>query len=157
MATAALLERSSKAATAASIVLLVILQLFVHPDLTPALRVSIAAALAAGWLLGRRFTGRLIGLWVFMAPLAPATLRALTGREGPLLDLLWMSGLAGTLLRISPWSAWSAGFPPLWRVLVAGSGLTLALSWPVIVAREVGFAWSGFSDIGAINSWAMLS
>jgi O-antigen ligase len=157
MATAALLERASKAATAASIVLLVILQLFVHPDLTPALRVSIAAALAVGWLPGRRFTAPLIALWVFMAPLAPATLRALTGREGPVLDLLWMSGLAGTLLRVSPWSAWSASVPPLWRVLVAGSGLTLALSWPAIVGREIGFVWSGFHDIGAINSWAMLS
>jgi hypothetical protein len=152
-----LLERTSRAAVVASVFLLVALQLSVHTDLTPVLLGLSLAAFVTGWLTGRRSATASIGVWLFLAPLAPATLRALTGREGTVLDLVWMSGLAGSLLRATPWSTWSLGLPPTWRVLLGGWALTVALGWPVIVAREVVFDWNGFSDVGAINSWAKLS
>lgn len=152
-----ILERTSKAAVAASVFLLVALQLSAHADLTPTLRGLGIAAFAVGWMTGRRWVSTSIAAWLLFAPLAPATLRALTGREGTVLDIVWMAGLAGSLLRATTWSTWSPSLPPTWRVLLGGWTLTLALTWPVIVAREVGFAWNGFSDIGAINSWAMLS
>lgn len=152
-----LLERTSKAAVVASIVLLIALQLATHPDLTPALRVAALTAIAGSWLAGPRRTPSLAAAWLFAAPLAPAVLRALAGREGTVLDLVWLSGLSGTLLRASPWSSWTTALPPWWRVLLGGWALTVALGWPVVVGREVGFTWSGFEDDEAITSWARLS
>ncbi len=152
-----ILDRTSKAAVAASVFLLVALQLSMHADLTPTLRALGIAAFAIGWLTGRRWARSGIAVWLLLAPLAPATLRALTGREGTVLDVVWMAGLAGSLLRSTPWSTWSPSLPPSWRLLLGGWTLTLGLTWPVIIAREVGFTWNGFSDLGAINSWAMLS
>jgi hypothetical protein len=92
--------------------------------------------------------------WLCAAAVAPALLRLLAGREGPVLDLVWMAGLAGALLRTMQWTRWTMPFP--WNVLIGGWTLVLSLSWPVLVAREVGFRLSGFQDAGAINSWSLM-
>ncbi|MGH7554767.1 MAG: O-antigen ligase family protein, partial [Longimicrobiales bacterium] len=84
-----------------------------------------------------------------------AFLRLLAGREGPVLDIVWMAGLAGAVLRAVAWTRWMLPFP--WSVLVGGWALTLSLVWPVIVAREIGFRLTGFFDTGAINSWSAMS
>ena len=93
--------------------------------------------------------------WLFVAAMAPALLRLLAGREGPVLDIVWLAGLAGALLRTTQWSRWTMRFP--WSVLIGGWTLALSLSWPVLVAREIGFRVSGFHDAGAINSWSLMS
>ena len=41
--------------------------------------------------------------------------------------------------------------------MIGGWTLALSLSWPVLVAREIGFRVSGFHDAGAINSWSLMS
>jgi hypothetical protein len=148
-----ILERLSKAATILSVLLIVALQLGVHPDATWGLRGLCTVAFVAGWIGGRSAAAHAV--WVIAAPLTPAILGLLSGREGPVLDLVWMAGLAGSLVRSLPWSTWS--FPATWRVLLGGWALTLSLAWPVLVAREIGFDVRVLYDTGAINSWALLS
>jgi hypothetical protein len=149
------IEAISKAAALISALLIVALQIAVHPDATPALRAAAALALIAGWLAARVSRQSIHAVWLFLAPLAPAALRAITGREGPILDLIWMAGLTGTLLRSVAWTRWT--FPPAWRVLLGGWALSLSLGWPVIVAREINFDPHLLRDAGVVNSWALLT
>ena len=155
-----LLERASKAAATTSVLLILALMLAVQPEMTWLLRGLTVAALVAGWFIGA------LGLrvaaplghpffWLFVAAIAPALLRLLAGREGPVLDIVWMAGLAGSLLRTTEWSRWTMPFP--WNVLIGGWTLALSLSWPVLVAREIGFRVSGFHDAGVINSSSLIS
>jgi hypothetical protein len=121
------------------------------------LRGLTVVALVSGWFaFAFRFppAGQTI-FWLFAAAIAPAPLRLLAGREGPVLDIVWMAGLAGSLLRTMQWSRWTMPFP--WNLLIGGWTLALSLSWPVLVAREIGFRAPGFHDAGAINSWSLLS
>ena len=142
------LERASKTAAATSALLILALMLVVHPDMTWLLRGLTVAALVAGWW------GSDLTPWLFGAAVAPALLRLLAGREGPVLDIVWMAGLTGSLLRSLTWSRWTMPFP--WNVLIGGWTLALSLSWPVLIAREIGFRLSGFVDAGAINSWSLI-
>ena len=132
--------------------------LAVHPDMTWLLRGLTVVALVAGWFVFAFALAAPAGqpiFWLFVAAIAPALLRLLAGREGPVLDIVWMAGLAGALLRTTQWSRWTMPFP--WNVLIGGWTLALSLSWPVLVAREIGFRVSGFHDAGAINSWSLMS
>jgi hypothetical protein len=148
------LERISKTAAASSVLLILVLALGVHPDMTPTLRVLIGAALVLGWFSGSP-SRPLVHGWIVVAVLSPAILRPLTHREGPVLDLVWMAGLAGGLLRLVPWSRWT--LPPRWSVLIGGWALALSFAWPILVAREIGFDAAALRDVGAINSWAQMS
>jgi hypothetical protein len=147
-------QRISKTAACASVLLIVVFLLALHHDITWLLRTAGAAAFLVGWFAGGRVEG-VQATWLLMAPLAPACFRLLAGREGEVLDLPWMAGLAGGLLRGASWSRWA--FPQAWGPLLGGWALALSLSWPVLVARESGFALQGLVDAGAINSWAMRS
>ena len=151
-----LLELASKVTAIASVLLILALTLVIHPDMTWLLRVLTVVSLVAGWFIRLRSTASAghVVFWLFFAAVAPATLRLLAGREGPVLDLVWMAGLAGAILRTNQWSRWTMPFP--WNVLIGGWTLALSLSWPVLVMREIGFRTSGFHDAGAINSWSML-
>jgi hypothetical protein len=147
------LERLSKAATIASVALIVVAQMALHPDATWTLRGLVAVSFILGVIGGRSPATHAV--WLVAAPLTPALLGILTAREGPVLDLVWMAGLAGSLLRGVPWSTWSV--PPTWRVLLGAWALTLSLAWPILAAREIGFDPRVLVDSGAINSWALLS
>jgi hypothetical protein len=148
-------ERASRIALVASVAAITLFQLAFHPDLTPALQRAGLAALALGLLAGPFASGAGIAAWVVVAPLAPALLRLTTGREGPVLDVVWMAGLAGALLRASLVARWS--LPPLWRLLLGGWALVLTIAWPIVAARELGFDWHTLRDDAAVNSWAMLT
>jgi hypothetical protein len=143
------LDRAGKTAASTSVLLILALILAVHPDVTWLLRVLTLAAFATGWLMAARLPD-----WLLVAAIAPAFLRLLAGREGPILDTVWMAGLAGGLLRAGPWSRWTMPFP--WNVLIGGWVLALSLAWPVLVARESGFRPAGIYDAGAFNSWSAL-
>ena len=151
----AVFERASRIALVASVATITILQLAFHPDLTPALQWAGLGALVLGALVGPLASGAGIAAWIVVAPLAPALLRLATGREGPVLDVVWMAGLAGALLRAGVGAGWS--LPPLWRLLLGAWALVLTLAWPIVVARELGFEWQTLRDDAAVNSWAMLT
>lgn len=151
----ATLERISKSATIVSVLLIVVLQLGVNLDVTWKLRALAGAAILAGWILPAIVPRWAAALWLFLAPLAPAIVGHVTHREGPVLDLVWMAGLAATLIRMAAWSRWE--LPAGWRPLIGGWALTLSLAWPVIAFREIGFDPSVAADTGAVNSWAMMN
>ena len=148
-------ERASKIALVASVAAITLFQLAFHPDLTPALQWAGLGALVLGALVGPLASGLGIAFWIAVAPLAPALLRLATGREGPVLDVVWMAGLAGALLRSGGRAGWS--LPPLWRLLLGGWALVLTLAWPIVVARELDFHWHTLHDDAAVNSWALLT
>jgi hypothetical protein len=148
-------ERASRLALVASVAAITVFQLAFHPDLTPALQRAGIAALALGLLVGPFASGAGVAAWIVVAPLAPALLRLTAGREGPVLDIVWMAGLAGALLRAGVRPRWH--LPPLWRLLLGGWALVLTCAWPLVVARELGFDWHTMQDDAAVNSWAMLT
>jgi hypothetical protein len=147
-------EAVSKRLALASLLVITFLQVVLQPDATAALRVLAAGAFLAGWI-GARAIPRVHLLWLVAAPLAPALLRLATGREGPVLDMFWMAGLSAVLLRRVSWSSWA--LPHEWKALAGGWALTVALAWPILVAREAGFDAARLIDHGAINSSAPLS
>jgi hypothetical protein len=149
------IEAFSKAATMVSIVAILILEIAATPDPTPGLRAASAAALAIGFAAGSIAGESLLAVFLLLAPVLPAVLWRATGREGPALDLVWMCGAAGVLLRDVDWRRW--GLPSRWRLLLGGWALTLSLAWPVLVARELAFDPRVMQDMGAINSWARMA
>lgn len=151
----ATLERVSKTAAMSSVLLIVALLLAYHPDLTHSIRALTVIAIVVGVLVPARLRPWLEVLWIILAMLSPGVLRGAMHREGPVLDLYWMAGLSASLLRTAPWSQWT--LPPRWRLLAGGWALMLALAWPVLMGRELGFDPHVLVDDGAINSWGLLS
>jgi len=149
-----LIEKFSKRAAIASLLTVTALLLALHPDATWMLRAMGVAAFVIGWFGARTAASPVHLIWLLIAPLAPAVLLHLAGREGPVVDVVWMSGLAGTVVRLTSWSRWSFG--ALWALLLGGWALILSLAWPVMVARETGFDPGALRDMAAVNSWAML-
>ena len=150
MEDAPLFERSSKALAAASLVGILILALAAHPDLTWPMRLAVMVAFAVGWFASATHATEVQAACLLAAPLAPALLRSLTEKEGPVLDLLWMAPLTTSILRTTAWSRWA--MPPAWRVPAGGWALAVALVWPIVVAREVSFDAGGLWDLGRGNS-----
>jgi hypothetical protein len=147
----ATLDRLSKAAVALSILAIIAMQMALHPDMTWLLRALTSFALIFGWLSGRMAGQRSHTMWLIIAPLAPALLLAVAHREGPAIELVWMAGLTGSLLRTLPWARWQ--IPDGWKPLAGGWALTVCLIWPVIVAREAGFTFDGLFDQGKVVSF----
>src|SRR3954452_12200946 len=145
------LDRLSKAAVALSILLIIALQMALHPDMTWLLRALTSFSLIFGWLSGRMAGQRSHTVWLIIAPLAPAAVLAVAGREGPVVELVWIAGLTGALLRTISWSKWA--IPDGWKPLVGGWALTVCLAWPVIVGREAGFSFDGLFDAGKLVSY----
>ena len=79
--TSHLLERLSKTAALASTLLIVALQIAFHPDGTAMIRALAVLALITGWLAAHASRQTIHAFWIFLAPLAPALLRALTGNR----------------------------------------------------------------------------
>jgi len=129
------------------------LQIGVNPDMTPPLQGLATLAIAVGWLAAGFSTQTIHSIWIVAALIAPALLRLAAGREGPVLDVFWMAGLTATLLRTTSWSQWSLGGGS--QVLAGAWALTLALSWPIVAAREASFDWRLLFDLSTVNSWGM--
>lgn len=149
------LEVFSKRAAIVMLLAITAMQVALHPDNTWPLRAIATGAFVFGWFAGGRTAPRVMLAWIVAAPLAPALLYQLTGRQGPIADVLWMAGLTGSLLRATSWSQWF--LPPLWKPLLGGWALTLSFAWPILLAREADFDIGALRDISVVNSWAMLT
>ena len=90
-------ERLSKRAVIISAVAITALQIGIHPDMTPGLRLLCTLSAAAGWLAGGSPRAQVQVAWVVAGVLAPALLRLAAGREGTVLDGFWMAGLTASL------------------------------------------------------------
>ena len=150
-----MLEAVTKTAALVSALAIVLLHFTFHRDITWLLRAAATLALIAGWI-GARPGGRHVAtFWIVLAIACPALLRVAAGREGPILDFVWMTGLTAWLSRSVTWTRWHVPLPH--RAFAAAWALTLALAWPVLVARETAFDPALLRDAGAINSWGMLT
>ena len=148
------LETFSKRAAILSLLSITALQLALHPDMTLPLRTAGSAAFVVGWIGTRSASQGLPALWVVLAPLAPVLLLYAFGRQGTVVDVVWMAGLTGSIIRMISWSRWTMA--PVWSVLLGGWALALALAWPVVVLREAGFGLHALQDMSEFNSWAMV-
>jgi hypothetical protein len=146
-------ERASKIATVASVAAILVVTLLLHPDITWGLRGAALVGVVLAVLFARRGLAPLVIL--SCAPLAPALLRLAFGREGPVLDLVWLAPLAAMLVREASWTRWR--LPVSWALLLGGWALTLSLAWPVLLAREIGFDLRVLRDTAVLNSWSNIS
>jgi hypothetical protein len=149
------LETISKRAAAFSVIVITVLQIAVHPDMTLPLQALSTLALVAGWLAARASGDAVHAVWVCVAAVSPALLRYAAGREGPVLDTFWMAGLSASLLRTQRWSQWQLGEGT--RLFAGAWALIVSLAWPILVARELGFDPRVMWDLGAINSSGSVS
>ena len=151
----ALLERVSKVATILSILLVASIQLAVAPEAGLPVRLLAGGAFLAAWICGIRWNQATSAVVLFLAPMVPVLLATLAAISGPTSETVWLAAVIGfTLPRVS-WSRWE--LPSVWGLLLGGWALTVSLTWPVLVARELGFDIRVVTDVAAINSWAGLS
>jgi hypothetical protein len=71
------------------------------------------------------------------AYVAPATLWLAFGAADYHIMLVWLAAVAGPVFATARWDRWS--LPVAWRFPLTTWALVIALSWPVIAAREVDF------------------
>lgn len=68
---------------------------------------------------------------------------------------VWLAALAGLVVAQADVSRWH--FPRRWRWPLAGWALVLAVSWPVVAAREVNFSLVAAESYGGTNGISQLS
>lgn len=146
-----MLDRLTRRAANLTCLFIAALLIGLHPDMTATLRVLCTLALVVGWLAAGAPRPWVVGVWTAVAILAPAPLRLLAGREGPVLDLFWMAGLTASLLRLGTWHGWS--LQGWMRAGAVAWALTLVLAWPVLAARELSFSPQLMLDFGSVNAW----
>ena len=155
------IEAVSKIAALTSILLILGLQFAVQPGVSWPLRVLLACALTAGWVLGSVSVGAALVAVAGLAPVLPMAIAAVSGSAGPaggadpVVQSVWLAAVVGALLPSMCLRRWN--LPAVWRVLLGGWALTLSLAWPIVVAREIGFDLRVFGDTATINSWAGMS
>jgi hypothetical protein len=149
------IEAISKIAAVASVLLILGLQITVHPGVSWPLRVFLAGAFTGGWILGRVSVGVALVAVAGFAPVLPTAISLLSGGADPVVQSVWLAAVVGALLPSMFLTRWN--LPTTWLVLLGGWALTLSLAWPIVVAREVGFDVRAFGDTATINSWAGLS
>jgi hypothetical protein len=95
-------------------------------------------ALPAAWLAVRRWPAATLALLVAALPLQHAVLYLLTGNGGLDHFLPLSAALTGALLAGAPLAGgWS--LPGAWKGPLAVWALVVALTWPIVAARELGF------------------
>lgn len=66
----------------------------------------------------------------------------------------WLAAFVGLVVGGTPWTAWRAPSP--WRVPIAWWALGVALSWPVVAARETSFRFDNPAVTGTIVGAAVV-
>jgi hypothetical protein len=131
------MERLTKAIVVLSAV--IALSLMVHlvsRGFPPLLRVTIATLVIAGVssvLIGDLALSGIL----FLTCVTPALFLVLTG-DITYHYMPWLAALFGFLIPKSLGTGWS--FPPRWKGPLMLWALCVALSWPVVVARELDFS-----------------
>ena len=154
-------EAVSKVAALASVLLILGLQLAIHPGVSWPLRALLVSAFTGGWLLGSVSQGAALVAVAGFAPVLPTAIAVVSGSGGtvggadPVVQSVWLAAVVGALLPSMSLTRWN--LPPAWRVLLGGWALMLSLAWPIVVAREIGFDPRVLADTATINSWAGMS
>lgn len=85
-----------------------------------------------------RLTGT-FGIWpaLLIAFVHPALFLAMRGQGRLVYVVVWFGAMLGALLARSRWDRWALPFP--WKLPVVFWGLVVAVSWPLLIAREMHF------------------
>ena len=150
-----ILERVSKVATLLSIFLVGAVQLAIAPEAGWPVRLLTGGAFLVAWICGAKWNQATSAAVLFLAPIVPVLLAALAAISSPTNETVWLAAVVGFVLPRVSWSRWE--LPSVWSLLLGGWALTVSLTWPVLVARELGFDVRVVTDVAAINSWAGLS
>lgn len=114
------------------------------------LRILTFAALVAGFGLSWVRPGAAWTLLGATAFIYPVIFFGTRGAFLPAYYSIWLAGLFGIILASSSPLTWH--LPATWRLPLAFWALVLALSWPIVVFREMDFAWPALTDFGLSNS-----
>lgn len=123
---------------AARIVLIVSLSgaglLFARIAGPPLLAAIIGLAAVAGWCAGRYGFSAVV---LVVGYVVPIVLLLIFGEYYEPYLVVWMAALFGVVLSRPPYASWS--LPQRWRAPLLFWALVVALSWPVVVLRELDF------------------
>jgi O-antigen ligase len=153
---ASLAERASKLIVIVALCAAIPLHLAVDPAGGWAMRILTIALALAGFVAARRWPAGTPAVMTTLLPLGPALLTAVLHVAA--LNVFYtalLTGLFASLLPRIPFDRWV--LPASWRLPLAIWGLTLALGWPVMIVREAGLRLRTLLDIGALDSWTLLT
>jgi len=150
------IERLTKIVTIASVAIAIVLHLVVDPAGGWEIRVLAAVMFGVTFACAPRWPRGTAAVVLAIFPLAPALLTRLVHVAA--LNLFYtvlLAALFGAMLPQIRRDRWA--LPPWWKPLLGAWALTIALGWPIIIAREAGPRFSSLLDVGALDTWAMLS
>ncbi len=104
----------------------------------PGLAPTIAVAFTVGGLSGRLMPAAGLASVLSTTFLAPALLFVAFGVSDYHTTAVWLAALAGVILTQISWSRWH--IPDPWRLPFAAWALVIAVSWPIVAARELDFS-----------------
>jgi hypothetical protein len=150
------IERLTKVATIAAVGLAIPLHLFVDPADGWPIGVLAIAMFSGAFLGARRWPSAAPAVAMGVLPLGPALLTGLLHVAA--LNVFYtvlLAAVFGSLLPRIPRDRWA--LPRWWALLLGTWALTVALGWPVMIIREAGLRLGTLRDVGALDTWAMLT
>jgi hypothetical protein len=104
----------------------------------PGLPSAVLAAFACGLAAGRRWPSTAVPAVLALTYVAPTLLFVVFGVSDYHTMMIWLAPLAGVTLAGTNGTAWHLPHP--WRVPLVGWALVIAVSWPIVAARELDFS-----------------
>jgi len=150
------IERLTKVATIAALGLAIPLHLFVDPASGWPICVLAIVMFGGAFLGARRWPSAAPAVAMALLPLGPALLTGLLHVAA--LNVFYtvlLAAVLGALLPRIPRDRWA--LPRCWALLLGTWALTIALGWPVMIIREAGLRLGTLRDVGALDTWAMLT
>ena len=148
-------ERLTKQIGVAAVALAIPLHLYVDPVAGLTVRTTAAVAFAVTLVCAKRWR-RTPTVVTAMAAVAPVVLAAFTRTAA--LNVFYTVILAAVFAALLPTmrlNGWDV--PGRWRLPIGIWALTLSLGWPVMIIREAGLRLGTLRDVGALDSWALLT
>src|SRR5919201_7016803 len=152
---ASLAERLTKRISVAALALAIPLHLYVDPAGGTTIAVVAVLAFTASLVCARRWP-RTPTVVTAAAAVVPVVLAALIHTAA--LNIFYtviLAALFAALLPTLDFNGWQ--LPSTWKLPIGIWALTLSLGWPVMILREAGLRLGTLRDIGALDSWALLT
>ena len=147
---ASALERLSRVAVLLSVFVALAFEAWLGArEWAPLMRVTALAFVVT--LLVARWSAAAAWILVLVAAyIHPAIFIATLGRHLPAYQVIWLAALFGAIVARADRAQWAV--PALWKLPLAYWALTVALVWPIVVARETDFRWATMALTHISNS-----
>jgi hypothetical protein len=117
------------------------------PNLLPLTIASFVVAAGATFFVGELSTAVVL----FLTYLMPAVFLVTRGDASVFFGTIWLAALLGTTVPKSVHAPWS--FPARWKVPLVLWAVTIALTWPVVVLRELDFKPALLLNVSRLHRW----